>query len=470
MAKRADKGSANEALRGLPGVDTLLGAEGLRAVIECHSRALVTEAVQEVLETIREAVSSGLMDAPGEEEIIEDVLDNIHDLLTQGQKPVINATGTVLHTNLGRAVLAEEAVSALARAGGTVNVEYDLAAGVRGERDTHVEELIVRLTGAEAACVVNNNAAAVLITLNTLAEGREVVISRGELIEIGGSFRLPDIIEKSGCKLVEVGTTNRTHVKDYESAVRSISPVSNSTAVVLKAHTSNYKVVGFTEGVELKELARIAHAKGAVLVEDLGSGALIDISVYEGLGGLKEPIVADSIRGGADVVTFSGDKLLGGPQAGIIAGRRELIERIRRSPLKRALRVDKLTLAALEATLILYLNPDTLARKLPTLRFLTRPINEIEKIAKEAAALIKKALGKGFKVEVVKGTTEVGSGSLPTVEIPSWCVRVMSPKVKCEEIAKRFMASRTPIVGRIKDDAFLLDMRVIEDPGDVVPD
>ena len=468
MTKRAEKEGTNEALRGLPGVDKLLKSSGLKATITCHSRALVTGAVQETLEALREAVLSGLMDAPSETDIIDDVLALIEDMLTPGLKSVINATGTVLHTNLGRAVLATEAIDALTKAAGFVNVEYDLAEGVRGERDSFVEELITRLTGAEAACIVNNNAAAVLITLNTLAENREVVISRGELIEIGGSFRLPDIIEKSGCILKEVGTTNRTHAKDYAEAVKRIGPVGNSTAVVLKAHTSNFKVVGFTEGVELAELADIAHAKGAALVEDLGSGALMDLS-DTGIAGLSEPVVADSIRAGADVVTFSGDKLLGGPQSGIIAGKREYIERIRKNPLKRALRVDKLTLAALEATLMLYLNPDTLVRKLPTLRYLARPVGDIEKTAMEAAGLIKKALGKEFKVEIVDGTSEVGSGTLPTKDIPTKCVRVMSPKVKCTEIAKRFMASKVPIIGRIKDDAFLLDMRTIEDSADVVP-
>ena len=356
------------------------------------------------------------------------------------------------------------------KAAGPVNVEYDLARGQRGERDKVIEELLVRLTGAEAACIVNNNAAAVLITLNTLAEGREVVISRGELIEIGGSFRLPDIIEKSGCVLKEVGTTNRSNVKDYEGALKRIGPVGNATAVLLKAHTSNFKVSGFTGAVELSELARIAQEKGVALVEDLGSGALVDISNYEGLSALKEPVVADSIRLGADVVTFSGDKLLGGPQAGIIAGKRHYIDRIRKNPLKRALRADKLTLAALEATLLLYLNTESIAEKLPTLRYLARPITDIEKSAKKAAALLKKALGKFYTITVVESLSEVGSGTLPTMDIPTRCVRVESTEIKCTDIARRFAASSVPVIGRVKDDAFLLDMRAIEDPADVVPD
>jgi L-seryl-tRNA(Ser) seleniumtransferase len=456
-------------LRGLPSVDTLLGTSALKAAIKCHSKALVTEVVRGYLESVREAVSSGDISAPGTGDIAGDVLERIEELLAPGLKPVINATGTILHTNLGRAELAEVAKEAVRSAAGSVNVEYDLAEGKRGSRDSRVEVLVTRLTGAEAACVVNNNAAAVLITLNTLAEGREVVISRGELIEIGGSFRLPDIIEKSGCVLKEVGTTNKAHASDYEEAVRAISPVTNSTAVVLKAHTSNFRVVGFTSGVALTELADIAHAKGAVLVEDLGSGALVDIAAITGIAELKEPVVADSISGGADVVTFSGDKLLGGPQAGIIAGRRTLIDRIRRNPLKRALRVDKLTLAALEATLILYLNTETLAKKLPTLAFLTRPVGDIEKGAKEAAKLLKAKLGKGYKVEVVDSVSEVGSGTLPTVEILSKSVSIKNPGVKCEAVAKRFLASNPPIVGRIKDGAFLLDMRLVEEPTLVVP-
>ena len=283
MAKKSKEASIDSPLRGLPGVDTLCKSKGLTRAMKSNSASLVTFAVRETLEAIRETVASDLMALPTQAEIIEDVLALVDELLTPGLKQVVNATGTILHTNLGRAVLADSAKEALAEAAGSVNVEYDLSVGRRGERDRAVEELIVRLTGAEAACVVNNNAAAVLITLNTLAENREVVISRGELIEIGGSFRLPDIIEKSGCVLREVGTTNKTHAKDYAEAVKRIGPRGNATAVVLKAHTSNFRVVGFTGGVELDKLSAIAHSKGALLVEDLGSGALVDISTYSGL-------------------------------------------------------------------------------------------------------------------------------------------------------------------------------------------
>jgi L-seryl-tRNA(Ser) seleniumtransferase len=371
-------------------------------------------------------------------------------------RSVINATGVVLHTNLGRAFLAEAAIASIAAAArGAVNLEYDLFSGGRGDRDDLIEAELCTLTGAEAATVVNNNAAAVLLALNTLAEGREVIVSRGELIEIGGSFRIPDVMARSGARLREVGTTNRTHPHDY---VRAIGP---DTAILLKVHPSNYRVIGFTAAVGLKELAEMARAHNLVVMEDLGAGALVDMSEW---GLPREPIVAESIAAGAAVVTFSGDKLLGGPQAGIAVGRHELIERMKHNPLKRALRCDKLTLAALAATLRLYLRSPDLTTELPTLRILTRSIAELEEIAVRARDIVARRLGGGFSIGIVESSAQIGSGALPAELIPSRALRITHTHFGPDKIAAAFRNARPPVIGRIVKDAFQLDLRAIEDP------
>ena len=337
--------------------------------------------------------------------MVEEIVRRTHAAIEADEpalRTVVNATGVVLHTNLGRALLAEPAIDAMAAAGrSAVNLEYDLEGGGRGERDALVEEALCALTGAEAATVVNNNAAAVLLALNSLAAGREVVVSRGELIEIGGSFRLPESMEHSGARLREVGTTNRTHPADYE---RAIGP---DTALLLKVHPSNYRVVGFTAEVGLAELVEIGRRRGIDVVEDLGSGALIDLAR---LGLPREPLVAERIAAGAALVTFSGDKLLGGPQAGVAVGRRELVSRLRANALRRALRCDKLTLAALEATLRLYLRAGDLAATLPTLRYLSRTVGELELIAERAREILAERLGGDFRLEVVPSLSQIGSG------------------------------------------------------------
>ncbi len=369
-------------------------------------------------------------------------------------KPVINATGVVLHTNLGRAILAEAAIEALELAArSTVNLDFDLARGTRGERDDLVEPELLELTGAEAATVVNNNAAAVLIALNTLAEGREVIVSRGELIEIGGAFRIPDVMAKSGARLHEVGTTNRTHREDY---ARAIGP---DTALVLKVHPSNYRIVGFTSEVALDELVALGRERGVPVLEDLGSGALIDLTGY---GLPREPIVAERVATGADLVTFSGDKLLGGPQAGLIVGRRELVDRIRTNPLKRALRCDKLTLAALSATLRVYLRSGEPAAELPTLRIFNRSVGEIRQAAGRARDILAERLGPEFTLEVVESEAEIGSGAMPVEKLESAALRITHPEKSPETIAAMFRRAR--IIGRITNDAFHLDMRTVEDP------
>jgi len=374
---------------------------------------------------------------------------------------IVNATGVVLHTNLGRARLSEAAAArAYEAARFPCAVEYDVERGSRGHRDEAVERHLIALTGAEAATVVNNNAAAVLLMLDTLAAGREVVVSRGELVEIGGSFRIPEIMKKSGAVLREIGTTNRTHVEDY---ARAITP---QTAMMLKVHTSNYHIVGFTAAVGLRELRALADQHpGVIVAEDLGSGALVDLEPY-GLG--HEPLVGEQLSEGADIVTFSGDKLLGGPQSGILAGRRDLIERMRRNPLVRALRCDKMTLASLEETLRAY-RYESAAVAIPTLRALTRPVAELERIGREALPLLQAVLGDQYVVELIATAARAGAGARPDLAIESRALAVNSLACSASEIAARFRRAKPPIVGRVEKDRFLLDLRTIDDPSEIVP-
>jgi L-seryl-tRNA(Ser) seleniumtransferase len=353
-------------------------------------------------------------------------------------------------------LLAEPAIEAVMRAARSpVNLEYDLESGGRGDRDALVEEELCALTGAEAATVVNNNAAAVLLALNSIALGREVIVSRGELIEIGGSFRIPDVMERSGARLREVGTTNRTHASDYASA---IGP---DTAMLLKVHPSNYRIVGFTAEVSLSEMVQIGSEHNLPVMEDLGSGALIDMALY---GLPREPMVAARVAAGAGLVTFSGDKLLGGPQAGLIVGRRDLVERLKANPLRRALRCDKLTLAALAATLRLYLRSSDLGADLPTLRLLQRTAAELENMALRAREILTERLGPDFTIEVVVSASEIGSGALPAAEIESRALRITHREHSPDSIAALFRHARPPVIGRITDGAFQLDLRTVEDP------
>ena len=433
-------------LASLPSVDRLLRAPAAAALVIAHGRPAVTDAIRHVLAELRAAKNT----APGELAILDAVAARLDAAARPTLRPVFNLTGTVLHTNLGRALLPEEAIEAMAEvARAPSTLEFDLVDGRRGERDDHVEKLICSLTGAEAATVVNNNAAALLLVLNTLAQKKEVPTSRGELIEIGGSFRLPEIIARAGCRLREVGTTNRTHLDDFADAIGA------KTGAVLKAHTSNYAIQGFTAAPPEGELAALCRERKVPFVVDLGSGALVDLARF---GLPHEPTPAETLARGADVVTFSGDKLLGGPQAGIIAGRAGLIARMRKNPLKRALRVDKLTLAALGALLRLYSDPERVAARIPTLRLLARPLAEIRAQAARLQPLLQKHLKE--MVTVTHCESQVGSGAAPAQLIPSAGLAIRPASAR---LAAKLRRLPMPVIGRMQDGALILDLRCLED-------
>ncbi len=455
---------ARARLRGLPAVDRLLTHARAEEWLATLSREYVTRCCREVLERLRVAIAREELVA--ETQIDDDsILSEVERRMDLDRQPslmpVVNATGTLLHTNLGRAVLPRSAIDAVCRvASQPSNLEYDLEMGGRGQREAAIERLLVWLTGAEAATAVNNNAAAVLVAVNTMANGREVVVSRGELVEVGGAFRIPDILAKSGASLREVGTTNRTHPEDYE---RAIGP---NTGLLLKVHTSNYRIVGFSSEVSLGELVTIGRRHSVPVMEDLGSGALVDLSQY---GLPKEPLVSERVARGADVVTFSGDKILGGPQAGLVVGTRHWLVQIAKNPLHRAVRCGKLTIAALEATLKLYQQSADVTGQIPTLRTFTRTLGEIETLGAQAVPALQRALGNDYRVSMEGSTSQVGSGALPTEDIPTKVIAVDSDVMSAERVAARFRAARPPIIGRISDGRFLLDLRTIFDVDDLLP-
>jgi len=438
---------------GLPAVDRVLRSEGGSALIARYGRPLVLDAVRTMLAERRLAGTGASVTT-----IIKASAAALAGTMQPSQRRVFNLTGTVLHTNLGRAPLPEEAIAAAAAAmRDPTTLEYDLASGHRGERDDHITGWLTRLTGAEAALAVNNNAGALMLALNTLADRRETIVSRGELIEIGGSFRLPEIMARAGTRLREVGTTNRTHLADFAAA---IGP---ETGLILKVHTSNYAIQGFTAAVPAAKLAALAHEHSLPFVEDLGSGSLIDL---EGWGLPHEPIAAETLAQGADLVTFSGDKLLGGPQAGLVVGRADLIERLARNPLKRALRLDKIRLAALEAVLRLYADPGRLAERLPALRLLARPQSEITVLGQRLLPVVEKTLKGIAEAGLVDTRSQIGSGALPVSLLPSTALalRPISPSgAAVETLARRLRALPVPVIGRIETGCVLLDLRCLED-------
>ena len=454
-------------LSSLPSVERLLQRDDTAGLIAEFGRSAVTAAIRAALAQAREELlaekplAERITAIPSDAHFIHGAARQLQDDAQPSLRRVFNLTGTVLHTNLGRATLPEEAITAVTLAAReATNLEFNLADGRRGDRDTHLEQLLCRLTGAEAATVVNNNAAAVVLVLNSLANRKEVPVSRGELIEIGGSFRMPDIMARSGCRLREVGTTNRTHLSDYESA---IGP---KTGLVMKVHASNYTIEGFASEVPEADLARLCRERGVPFVVDLGSGALVDLQKF---GLPHEPTPAESIVNGADVVTFSGDKLLGGPQAGVIVGRADLVKAIKRNPLKRALRVDKMTIAALSAVLRLYLNPERLADRLPALRLLTRPVEDIRAMAGRLRELLAPTLDGVASVETILCDSQIGSGALPTRTIPSagLAIRPVSEKrgssAAVDRMARAFRNLPVPVIGRIQDGVLIFDLRCLED-------
>ncbi len=414
---------------------------------------LLVMVARDVTEELRREISAGKRTHLDPQEVLNLARKRVEEKLAFSLRPVINATGVVVHTNLGRSLLPEEAVEALTEiAARYSNLEFDLQRGQRGSRYSHVEEILCELTGAEEALVVNNNAAAVLLTLNTLALGREVIVSRGELVEIGGSFRIPDVMVRSGAILREVGATNRTHLRDYEAAINE------NTALIMKVHKSNFAIVGFSKEVSGAELVLLGHEHGLPVVEDLGSGCFIDFSRY---GLLKEPTVQEVVGAGLDVVTFSGDKLLGGPQAGLIVGRGEFIRRLKKNPLNRAVRIDKLTLAALEATLRLYRDLEQAVKRIPTLALITMPASQVKKKAQSLLRRLRKEKIPHLKARLVKTVSRVGGGALPLASPPSYAVALSVDGWSAARLEKALRASTPPVISRIEADKVYLDMRTV---------
>ena len=445
--------------REIPAVDRLLREPALQALMETAPRRVIVSAVQEIVERCRRDLvqATELGQLPDNLDLSPERLAREAALLARkrtasGLRPVINATGIVLHTNLGRAPLAAAAVEAVRAVGDSYsNLEYDLESGQRGSRQSHLEALLCELSGAEAAVVVNNNAAAVFLTLNSCAAGKEVIVSRGELVEIGGSFRIPEVMTASGARLVEVGTTNKTYLRDYQAAMNE------QTAVLLKVHTSNYHIIGFAASVQPGELAALGRSKGIPVIEDLGSGVFLNLAEYNLP---PEPRVQDAVAAGLDLVTFSGDKLLGGPQAGIIVGRRALVEKIRLNQLARALRVDKFTVAALEATLRLYLNESTAVRDIPVWQMLTAEPEQLRRRAEGLARRLEALFGPGG-VDLFPGCSRAGGGALPTAELPTYVVAVNPSLLSPPELAERLRLGSPPVIVRVQQDRLLFDPRTI---------
>lgn len=445
----------HELLRQIPSVDRILREESVQGLADCLPSDLISQEVQGVVSRVRQAILAGteISSAALQPGVLATEAVKACLKFTQPSlRKVINASGTLLHTNLGRAPLAPKALDAIhSIAAGYSNLEFDLDSGERGQRYSHIEKLLIRLTGAEAGLVVNNNSGAVLLALTALGQGREAIVSRGELVEIGGAFRIPDVMEAGGLQLREVGTSNRTHLRDYEGAINE------NTAILLKVHTSNYRIVGFTKEVPGRDLAPLARAHGLVLMEDLGSGLLLDLSVY---GLEREPTVPEVVKAGVDVVTFSGDKLLGGPQAGIIVGRAALIDKMRKHPLARALRIDKLTLAALEATLSLYLKPDQALLHIPVLQMFAAPAEELykrcEAVCRQLIALMLPA-----KISLVQDVARVGGGAMPLTELPDWAIVITPEQQSVVDLSRRLREFTPAVVARVQNEQLVINLRAV---------
>lgn len=456
-SETASEGTSATLLRQIPAVDELLGRKALRALEARVGRRLLVDATRKVLQSLRSRIASGGLTSVSVEMLESEIVNATEATVEFSLRPVINATGVILHTNLGRAPLAPEAVQHLVETATRYsNLEYDLARGERGKRDAHSDRLFAQLLGAERTLVVNNNAAAVFLALNTLAEGGEVIVSRGELIEIGGSFRIPEICAKSGAVLHEVGTTNRTRIGDYAAALNE------RTRILMRVHPSNFRIVGFTERPELEELVELARKHRLLVLEDLGSGCLVDLAP---LGVRDEPPAAESLKAGVDVVTFSGDKLLGGPQAGILTGKREPLEKIRRNPLFRALRVDKLTIAALEATLGLYLRGDL--KSVPALRMIQASGEELARRSERLAERI--CARPKFSTRLEDGESVVGGGSTPGRSLATKLIAVLHAERSAEDLEAMLRRNSPAIIARVERDTLLLDLRtVFEDQDDEI--
>ncbi|MDH5468149.1 MAG: L-seryl-tRNA(Sec) selenium transferase [Candidatus Aminicenantes bacterium] len=450
-------------LRKLPSVDALIKTDEARKLIEAYSREAVVGAARSVLKELRSKISADKVKAGSEETIspenITRAIENrLGDKFSPSLKRAVNATGVILHTGLGRALLSAGAREAIQEAiKGYCTLAADIETGRRGNRDVHVEGLLCELTGAEAATIVNNNAAATVLILNTLAKEKEVIVSRGQLVEIGGSFRMPEVMESSGAIMREVGTTNKTHLRDYAAAINE------NTGAMLRVHHSNYRIVGFSEEPSVEKLSKLAQEHNVPLIDDLGSGALVDLSEY----GLEaEPLVRDSIRAGVDVACFSGDKLIGGPQSGIIVGKASVVEKIRKNPLKRALRVGKLTLAGMEATMRLFFNLERLKEEHPVYRMFSLKIEELEKRGKKVIRKLQAELADKAEISLEDGGSQVGSGSVPVETIPTKLLQVKPVSLSAESLVKRLRYNNPPVFARIHKDAVLLDLRTIQEDED----
>lgn len=441
-----------ELLRKLPKIDELLKEPLIQKEIDVTYRVLVVDSLREAIDKFRKNILENKINDFESEDVLNYALGILTRKKQHNLRRVINATGTVIHTNLGRSLLSSDAVkNAMEVASRYNNLEYDIKEGKRGSRYSHIEELIIKITGAEAAIVVNNNAAAIMLVLDTLSKNKEVIVSRGQLVEIGGSFRVPEVMKFSGAKLIEVGTTNRTHLYDYEDNINE------NTGILLKVHTSNFKICGFTEEVELDELVKLGEKKEIPVVEDIGSGVLVDFTKY---GFTHEPTVQDSIKKGVDIVTFSGDKMLGGPQAGIIVGKKKYIHAMKKNQLTRALRIDKMTLAGLEGTLRHYLDEKDAIKNIPTLNMILASKDEMKKKAIRFRKKLRNAV-KDFKFDIEEDYSMVGGGSMPTEKIPTYVIKVKNESISVAEIEKNLRLNEVPIIGRVFDNEFIIDVRTV---------